>query len=114
MIEAAAPAGTITQVCKRPRTRGLCDFHGPVSRQEQCLSQRVAGLDAAVRLGRLDQRERLPDDWLEPSGRYLGQGLFHQWRKVGRVELHLLDSPQGHRSPPGLSRVDLGKGTTRS
>ena len=50
--------------------------------------------------------------WIS-SGRYLGQGLLHQWRKVGRVELHLLDSPHGQRSPLGLGRVDLGKGTTR-
>ena len=55
-----------------PATSSTGARHAPASRQEQRLSQRVAGLDAAVRLDRLDQRERLADDRLDPSGRYLG------------------------------------------
>src|SRR6266568_4893124 len=81
------PGDTLTLRQGQTATRSNGPRHAPASRQEQCLSQRVAGLDAAVRPGRLDQRERLSDDRLDPPGRYLGQGLLHQWRKVGRVEL---------------------------
>jgi hypothetical protein len=66
---------------------------------------------ATVRLGRLDQRERLSDDRLDPPGRYLGQGLFHQPgladdRALGIAALRAGSIGQGHHLSAQLPPID--------
>src|ERR1700733_1752390 len=76
------------------------------SDHQQRLANDVTGLDRAVRVGSLLQRESLPDDRPDPSRGRLPHRPLSKQPGIHRRKLYVLDPPHGYVAPPGLLEVD--------
>src|ERR1700733_13403568 len=76
------------------------------SDHQQRLANDVTGLDRAVRVGSLLQRESLSDDRPDPSRGRLPHRPLSKQPGIHRRKLYVLDPPHGYVAPPGLLEVD--------